>query len=290
MTTPSIGQFNTGLLDYERIIVTGGPGSGKSYTWLTIATLFPKRTFHVLDLDLGTIRVWSKNFPQVSNVHYYTCTDWFSKVERLDNFSSNSSLRLSRGGVASCFDMIAKNAKQGDWVVIETLAALWNMAQASYIAQVFKQDIGEYFLAQRLELKSNAKSLKALKGWIDWPVVNKLHNDDLIVPIFYKLPVHVFATTTYGILSKESEEEEDIKSFYGNEKIRLEGQKHNPYRAQSMFFQYHFDELSKDGKSKTTTFYIDTFLKDRARPFWRKHELTDFGLEYLVGVAGLTPD
>ena len=59
----------------ERILVMGGPGSGKTYGWLRMANHFKNSTFYVIDSEIGAERSL-KEFPQLTNVRVYPVVDW----------------------------------------------------------------------------------------------------------------------------------------------------------------------------------------------------------------------
>ena len=260
----------------ERILVAGPPGTGKTYQWLTIARLLPNRTFHVIDPDDGVVRVWKSEFPEVENINYYLTPTWFGA---LSDFETGQV-----GGVANALTDIKKKIKPNDWVVVEMLNTMWSLAQSGFVEEIFQEGIGEYFMKARKEMKEGAKRLDALKGWTDWQVINKNHNDDFIIPICYRLPkpttpdTNVYMTTSFSITTAEeaSKEDPEQKSFYGDTMIRIDGQKQNIFRAQSIFLF-----VKRKG-----VWRFSTFIKDRGRPFVEDEELSDFGLQYLVGVAG----
>lgn len=266
----------------ERILAAGAPGTGKTYAWLTIARLLPNVTFHIIDPDDGVIRVWKENidgaetFRGVDNINYYLTPVWYGALNKIEFGQA--------GGVANALTDIRKKIKPGDWVVVEMLSNIWSMAQSGFVKEIFQEGIGEYFLRIRKELSDGAKSLEALKGWTDWQVINKMHNDDFIIPICYQLPspanpdINVFMTTSFSMSTagEVAKEEAEQKSFYGETMVRIDGQKQNIFRAQSIFL------FSK----KRGAWKYSTFIKDRGRKFVDDEELADFGLQYLIGIAG----
>lgn len=254
----------------ERILVGGSPGSGKSTGWLTIARMLPQHTFHVIDPDDGVLRVWKSEFPDVENINYYFTPTWYDKMTEYEVGHI--------GGVKECFEDLRKRVKPDDWIVPEMLGNLWSLAQSGFIGRVFKEDIDEYYIRARLELEQGAKRLEALKGWIDWNVINKMHNDAFMIPLCYQLPCHVYMTTSISITSpgEASREEAEQKAFYGDSLIRIDGQKHNIFRAQTILLFTR----RRDG------WYMSTFIKDRGRKFIENELIFDFATQYLLGAAG----
>ncbi len=264
----------------ERILLSGVPGVGKTYAWLTIARMFPEVKFYVIDPDDGVRRVWFPEFPEVTNIEYYFTPKWYTdgsvKVPKVTVIDKDRHCYLS--GIADAWKTIKPKTKVGDWVIVEHLGNIWGRASDGFADEVFNKDIGQYFLEARKEMKPGGKRLDALKGWTDWQVINKLHNDDFIIPICFESPAHVLMTTAVSITS--GEEDADMKAFYGETKLRLEGQKHNIFRAQSILL------LTSDGKADNRKHYMSTFLKDRGRSWIERKEWFDFGFQYLVEVAG----
>lgn len=252
----------------ERILVGGAPGTGKTYGWLTIARMLPQVTFHVLDPDDGVRRVKDADFPDVKNLNYYLTPTWFGEPKVDDS--------VTVCGISNALTTIRKVVKPNDWIILEMLSSFWSLAQGGFVEEVFNEGIGEYFLQARKELRTNAKRLEALRGWTDWSVINKMHNDDFMNVVCYRLPAHVYMTTSVSIASQAGEEDAEVRAFYGDSKIRFEGQKYTPWRAQSVLL-FHKDRAG---------WKYSTFLKDRGRTFVDAEPLYSFAEQYLVGVAG----
>ncbi len=111
-------------------------------------------------------------------------------------------------------------------------------------------------------------------------VINKMHNDDFIIPICYENPAHVFMTTAATTIDPKAKEDAEIKAFYGDTIIRLEGQKGNPFRTQTTLL------FKRSGRKDTMKFIMNTFQKDRGRKWLEEEQWSDFYWEYLVAVAG----
>jgi len=262
----------------ERILLAGAPGSGKTYSWLTIAEALPKSTFWVIDPEDGVERNRLDFFPDVKNIKYYFTPYWTKELSKIG-------LDRWEGGVMEAFKEIKEKVKENDWVIVEALGALWDMAQGGFVDQVFDKGIGEYFLEARLEFQKLAKSgkgtrLNALEGFKDWVVIKKMHNDDLIVPICYQLHVHSIFTSSLSITQRgeASKEDADIQSFYGDSLIRVDGEKRNPFRVQTI--------IACRGTPKKG-FMLNTMFKERGKRKWLEDaKNVNFFYQYLVSVAG----
>jgi len=262
----------------ERILVGGVPGVGKTYSWLTIARMLPEHRFYVIDPDDGVRRVWYSEFPDAQNIEYYFTPTWFTKTSTDTPSVNNLEENCYLGGVADAFKTIKPKLKPDDWLVIEMLGNLWSIVQGAFVAEVFQKDVGQYFLEVRKRTKEGATRLDGLRGWTDWTVINRMHNDDFIVPACFETPCHVFMTTSITAGAPTGEDAE-LKAFYGDSMIRFDGQKHNPFRAQTMLI------LTAEGKGDKREYFMSTYLKDRGRPHLTKVKLLDFALQYLCEVA-----
>lgn len=266
----------------ERIMAGGSFGTGKTKAWLDIAANCPDSKFYVIDPDDGVKRVWyTEEFKNVKNIEYYSTPRWFTtSIDVVPKVNKDEDPNCYICGVADAWETIKPKIKKGDWIIVEHLHLLWQMVQSAFADEVFGKSIGKYFLQARKSMDDNSKRLDALQGWVDWPVINKLHNDDFIIPICFENPAHVFMTTSVSMGGDNSKEDKDLKSFYGESTIRLEGQKHNPYRAQTILLFKHTGSMSKPD------YKINTFLKDRGRKFLVDRKWNDFYFEYLVETAG----
>ena len=244
----------------------------------------------MIDPDDGVRRVLSevdsdgnRIFPDLSNIEYYFTPKWYTdgvasvpKVKKIDS----KEMLCSYSGIADAWKTIEPKIKPDDWIVVEHLGNIWGRAQDGFADEVFDKDIGQYFLEKRKLMKAGAKRIDALEGWTDWSVINKLHNDDFMIPVCFENQAHVFMTTAVTMTEPRAKEDTEIKAFYGDSSIRFEGQKHNPFRAQTILL------FKASGSKDTRKYVMNTFLKDRGRPWIQESEWSDFYLEYLCIVAG----
>lgn len=250
----------------ERIIVMGLTGSGKSYQWLKMAEkLLPTGSvFRCLDTDDAITYMLETQFPHLlprngGNVHVQLATDW-NELKEGSKF------------------LFTPDIKDDDWAIVDMADAPWENVQKYFTSEVFKEDIGEYFLQVRKEIQASKKKVssvarEALAGWTDWAVINKLYSD-WITPIVYRLKCHLYMATKTQRLGDR--DDPDIKELYSERGVRPSGQKHLGHQAHTIL-------LLIPGKGK---WYITT-VKDRAgRPYFEKTLLSDLHLQYLVAKAG----
>jgi hypothetical protein len=275
----------------ERIELGGTEGTGKTYAWLTIARALPDVKFYVIDPDDGVRRVWYPDFPEVDNIEYYFTPRWFTtdyetykkgpKASLLNDGSNHKNIYQS--GIADAWKLIKPKLQADDWIISEHMHLIWQNAQDMFADEVFDKKIGDYFLERRKAMKENSKRLDAIEGWTDWVVINKMHNDDFVTDMCFDnrkgSPAHVFMTTSTS-LSSGLNEDTGIKAFYGDSRIRFEGQKHNVFRVQTKII------TKTKGSGKNIKYIMNTFLKDRGREHMEELEWADFFYDYLVGYAG----
>ncbi len=267
---------------YERILAIGRAGSGKTYNWLTIARWLPKSTFHVLDPDDGVVSVWESEFPDVQNIKYYFTPRWLGDIEQTDP-------NCWYGSVVGAFAKIKQEVKDGDWVVPEHMGMMWENVQSGFTDEIFEQDIGLYFLERRKAMeqakrqpgskKKEPPGLQAFDGWKDWVVINKLHNADFVTAMCYELPVNVYMTSSASIQNQQlaTKEDSDLRDFYKGTLVRVDGQKHIPFKVHTVLL------VAGDPESG---FFMTTFQKDRGRKWIKSVPVKNFAKQYLVGVAG----
>lgn len=270
----------------ERIMSIGATGTGKTYGWLTIAHENPQAKFYVIDPDDGVRRVWYSEFKDVKNVDYYLTPRWFTdgpkNVPKILPLRDDDNPACHLAGVADAWKHIRPKLKQGDWVIVEHLGLIWASVQDGYVDEVFQKDIGAYFLEARKQLRDNAKRLDALKGWVDWAPINKMHNDDFIVNVCFDSPAHVYCTSSISPKPEGAKEDPEVSTFYGESTIRIDGQKQNPFRMHTIL------KFEIAGSGDNRKYFLSTYLKDRGRKWLDRQEITDNGFffTYMVGVAG----
>jgi hypothetical protein len=246
----------------ERILVTGQWGSSKSYQWLQMALALQKKgvIFRCIDTDDAIERMIDEEekFHDLhedngGNVHIYPVYDWPDYI--------------------AASKEVVDLAKEGDWNIIDLADDAWQVVQDFYIAEIFKEDRGDFLLAARKKLKAKSKNLQALDGWTDWQVVNALY-DDFIKPIVYRSKAHLYVATKADKVSKL--DSDDTKENYGFIGVKPRGQKSLPFQVHTVMV---FEQGSVQGQ------YVVTSIKDRSRPLYDRARLTNLFKQYLVGVA-----
>lgn len=248
----------------ERILVFGDAGSGKTTNWLNIAK-FLKTTkspgmVYVGDTDAAVPRMLASSYRDLSDkIKFYPLYEW----PDYQKFQSD----------------VMRFAGPTDWVVIDFVSTAWNAVQQYFTEEVFKKDMGNYFLQARKEMEEKGRNaLNALEGWTDWNVINAVYRS-WINPILYRSRFHVYATATATQLSsdKKPTETTSTRQLFLRFGVRPEGQKHLP-------FQFHTVLLS--GFTQRNNRRTITTVKDRERSEVAGLAVTNFTLDYLKGVGG----
>ncbi len=247
----------------ERILTVGVQGTGKSYAPLTIARLCPGSQFHILDTDYSdSYEVGlDTEFVDLDNVHVHKVgyDDWQAFRDTAKE--------------------LAAEIGPDDWLVPDTMSCSWDAVQGWFIEQVFGQSSDEYFMEVRKKKEGQKesggkdnKSLGALQGWMDWPVINKQYS-----PIYSTLTGirgHLYMTAEQAAISDDDDRE--VKKLFGPYGVKARGQKrlgHVP-RTVLLFTK------SRAGEYSMTT------IKDRHRVEQEDVEFENFATDYLVNVAG----
>ena len=276
----------------ERILVMGITGSGKSYQWLTIARSLKNTNavFRCIDTDNDIDYMLGTQFQDLmpengSNVYviracdwpeYKTAIRWFNK-----KMSKEEESKLDKNQLIA----YKKPVNSNDWLIVDKINNAWSAVQDYFVDGVHQEDIGDYFLRIRKELKSKGDvgksgqkmtsiTLESIDGWKDWPVINKLYAD-FIKEIVYKSRCHVYAATDVDEIDKK-EKDPEILSLFGDLRIKPAGQK-------KLGGQFHSIFLMIPGSNKR----LITTIKDRAdREHMKKVPLFNMFLQYLVAKAG----
>lgn len=244
---------------FERILVFGPAGSGKTTSWLKIAELASKTksdaVFYVGDTDAAVTRMLLGY--NISNLELHSLYDWPEYVE----FGKR----------------VITTARPQDWIILDFIGSAWNAVQQHFVSEIFKQDIGDYFLQARKELGSGAKNLSALEGWVDWPVINAMYRQ-WITPLLYRTRSNILATAQGEPLSDSRNPTEDQATRalllpFGAKPV---GQKALPH-------QFHTLLLSARDARGGWTFNT---VKDRERVEVRGQAVSNFALDYLVKIGG----
>lgn len=254
--------FTTTLEARERILLYGEPGVGKSKQIIEIAK-FLKATrssshIYVVDNDRSY-----KLMVAANNVSDYVT------VYEVYDYQDYIKAKLS----------IMPKLKPDDFYVCDLMSELWDTTQTYYTEQVFKGDMGAYFLTVALNPKQDTE----FDGWTDWKVINKLYFD-FAKPFVYASPCHVIATSSASPVVRKKNanakvgDDKETVSVFGSVGYRPDGQKRLKHQFNTTIFMH------KNPRGE----FIMTSVKDRERELFSSKRVNNFAIDYLKGVAGWT--
>jgi hypothetical protein len=241
----------------------GNFGCGKTSAWLNIAVKAQltksDAQFYVLDTDDAVDGMVETNpkYQALENLHispgfeYPDCISWLKRSREI--------------------------VKPQDWLVVDFVDSIWDTTQRYFTAEVFEQDMGNYFLQARKALSGDAKNLKAFEGWTDWQVINKLYGD-FANPLFKRTRANIYCTSKIEEVA-EDEKNREVRQMFGSAKVKPTGQKH-------LGFQFRTIVVFSKVVSGQTERFTYTTIKDRERELQRSHSCENFTTDYLVEVAG----
>lgn len=230
----------------ERILLYGGTGSGKSYAWLTLTKYYKDSKFYCIDTDEAIARMKRYEFKDSNNIELYTSRDW--KTCKSSLFT------------------IQQVIKSNDWLIIDMLDTCWDYVQSYFVEEVFNKRIDDYFIEARKSAAPGTKKLEALKGWVDWVVINKIYQD-FINSVMYNMQCNVLVTAKASKL--ETTDESDTQDIFSIVGFKPDGEKRNAYRVHTVLYLNH----TFDG-------YHITTIKDRGRKVFDNELLKNFAEQY----------
>lgn len=246
----------------ERILAFGDAGSWKTSHLLNIAKWAARTNssaqFYIADSDFAIARMLPSYPEIIDRVHVYPCYEWTEYM----TFQK----------------LVQRQAKPTDWVCVDFISSAWSAVQNYFVDEVFKKDIGNYFLQARKELEKTSKNLSALEGWTDWSVINALYKQ-WVNPLLFRGQYHLYATAKSSQLSSDRRPTEDsnTRQLFLRHGVKPDGQKDLPY-------QFHTVILTGiDPRSNKRTI---TTIKDREREEQSGLVINNFAVDYLKGVAG----
>lgn len=265
-------QIHPAISPRERILGFGVGGTGKSAALLSIARKCPENAFYVVDTDVGSYdRLLATQYTDVAavgNVHIHDPEDWDEALSMVNEAS--------------------RVMGRDDWLGFDMMTQTWDWVQEWFSENVFGQDIGDYFLEVRQakqEMRNKGKkdegggrdkkSLGALEGWMDWPVINKQYNK--IYRALLRCPGHVYLAAEQTKVGDD--DDKDTKDLLGPYGVKPKGQKRLPHIPHTVLMFT---------KTRIGEFQLTT-IKDRGRPELERASFEDFARDYLMRVAGWRP-
>lgn len=267
-------QFASPIRPTERILLFGVGGVGKSKAALDIARKLPHVTMYLWDNDFSAERLLSTSHKDVADRDPVDVPDddlgeaWGNVVVRNGDVEDWDE-------VLTWLAAVREHCNRDDWCVVDSASPTWPSVQAWFTEQVHGEDIAEYFLEVRKkknEAKEQKKTLGALDGWMDWPVINKQYNK------FYRALLNVgcnwLLTCEQGRVSDD--DDKDVKGLFGPYGVKPQGQKSVGHKPSTVLLLT---------KSRVGEYHMTT-IKDRGRGEVEDEPWEDFAKDYLGGIGG----
>lgn len=259
---------------YERILVTGEWGSGKSKAWLKWAEWIQRtgassRVF-VIDTDTAWQRMgWGLGWDQPPNQFV-----WVTDCENYDQ-ALNAVTSYRR----------AAQPQNNDVLVIDMIDKLWDYAQAAFSEKAFGENITEWLL----DVRRKGENPGGDYG-VNWSTINRLYGD--FINNVIRFPGHVVACSPVEDVKEPNRDgkggdDPQIRQMFGRLKKKPRGQKNLP-------FQFHSILLMQDTSGAAVGPWKMTTMKERdvgamAREKMEGVDVKDFVLDYLIKRGGWKP-
>jgi hypothetical protein len=245
----------------ERILLIGPWGAGKSTAWATIYDWL-RRTespgkLYLIDTDRAVDRVC----PSLPESQFADVHEWPEYLTAIDRF--------------------IELATRDDWLVIDLIDKAWSAVQNHFIHEAFGKNAASYFMEWK---KGDSKAGNALADGFgaNWQVINKMY-DEFMQEKVLRWPGHILACSPADPVKLpdrkgEGGDEKEILDAFGRYGVKPAGQK-------KLGFQFLSVILLNPKANETWAF---SSMKDVKRERPQNQPLTDFVMDYLVGVAKWT--
>lgn len=243
--------YTSNLNSRERILLLGGPGTGKSFGAYKLAKAMSKGVTYVIDNDFSWGRMFEVEGDINSDLTEVYSDDWAYFMDKLE--------------------AIVEASTSDDVLIIDSITPTWQAVQDWYAGEIFGKSLDQFFLDARKQMSGN--KVEGFDGWKDWSVINKVYGR--MYHLLNRFKGHVILTAEAEPVTAETDPE--LKKVYGRVKHR--GQKSLPHRVNTIL------QLAKTRQDE----YSFTTVKDRNR--MRMEETPygeDLSIAYLIGVAGWT--
>ncbi len=219
-------------LNREVILAVAAPGGGKSYMIAQLAKLGLEMGFNlvVIDRDRGLAKAVKEVCGKIP--------------DNLDYFLANKFAKYSEG-IQHAF----VNLEADDFLVFDMIGGMWDQAQSEYSRMIYGDDVTAHLLALRAEAEEALDSTKRTKadagvrqasvqyngmeGRTDWPLIKRMHNDDLIDDAILNGDFNILSTTSGSAISEQEAGKWPRWDHIG---LRPEGEKHNQHRHDTLMY------------------------------------------------------
>jgi hypothetical protein len=246
----------------ERFLLFGGGGAGKTNTVLNIMSHMPEGMMHVIDTD------YSMPYDRA------LATDFADIIDRVDVNVVDTEWDPFCEGLA---DTVGRGDPEIDWLVLDTISPSWESVQNWYLEQVYGHDLPAHLIELRKTYADDLKAYhKALTEDMNWSAVKKEYGRRVWIPIRnWKGNLIICAEAK----SVGRDDNDETRMLYGPLGFKPTGEARLSHVAATNLFLDHPNR----GTWRMTT------IKDRNRGELEHTVIDDFGMDYLVEIAGWVP-
>lgn len=241
----------------ERILLMGGWGTGKSTAAVDIITMARKTHSDAIMYVVDTTYEAARNFHEVEGVEIYHVETW-------DEY------------LAAIKEIRGKGRPQ-DWLVVDRIDVVWDMAQAGYSEAAFGKEIDEWFV----QFRKDGGAGHAFSGdyGTHWGTIKRMYG--AFVTELMRFPGHAVVMAKAEPVMEPNREgkggdSSEVRGVYGKYGVRPGGEK-------NLGFLFHTTLWLNEPRKGEWTF---TTIRDRGRVQVVNKKMEGFTVSYLVGVAG----
>lgn len=252
-------MFKSQLPVKERILLYGGPGSGKSSAAFHIAKFYEQTgtpgKIYIADTDSAAYRTYEAGYKSLTNIEILPIYEW-------EDLQALKSLPFG----------------PTDWLVIDFISSSWQMIQDWYADQLFEHDMNIQIMYTRMKIEEQKRGIntkektpQALDSWRDWPAINGMYYKWLNT-LFSRERVNIIGTSPAKVAGENTPPQ--ILSLVKSIGLVPEGQKNLVHAFHTLVYM---NKVNRD--------YTFTVLKDRERELVSGKTMIRFPISYLQEVA-----
>jgi len=245
------------LSKVERVLLMGGPGTGKTYHIAEVCRWLAERDkeMWVLDLEdkVEAFLAGQGGIPE--NMHLKVALMWEEIREVIDEWKGK--------------------VKVGNWVAVDRVDLSWPMTQRWYTQQRFKEELADRMLKSAQSITPSAMMIPRFAEGA-WQVINENY-DYFITNILYLFRCNVLLTA--GVRASG----DDVSPFetFSNVGVVPRGQKELPHQPHSVLLLGNETERDRLGKVVSRSWHYTTAKDLPGREYADKEMLFSFPLQYL---------
>jgi len=246
----------------EKIMLFGGPGTGKTEQLINIIRFLEPYEIPVYVIDLEDKFYGSIMGEEPSNLNLFVATDW-------DEFTS----RLNE--VEPKIDMASETRP---WIMVDRADLLYPMVQNWFTQNKYKIDLGDKLIDANKSMKDRKTGeykpsmFNPQFDQAEWQVINEQYSSKL-ARVLYKYKANVVLTA--GVKPARSDVDSPFE-VYGTVDVGPRGQKELPHQPSSVFY------LTQRKEGRKIIWEITTAKDIKSRDYIQSERLSDFAIEYLL--------